>query len=85
MNLFEIYLIWFGKNSDRENFFSILAFLFRPIITLNWSQIVLHSNNVFEFSTIEPLRKQLNEQDLQINNVKEQDNTGKFTEKFVFI
>ncbi|CAF1038249.1 unnamed protein product [Rotaria magnacalcarata] len=33
--------------------------LVRPIITLNWSQIILHSNNVFEFTTIEPLHKQI--------------------------
>ncbi|CAF3306133.1 unnamed protein product [Rotaria socialis] len=33
--------------------------LVRPIITLNWSQIVLHSNNVFEFTTIEPLHKHI--------------------------
>jgi hypothetical protein len=60
-------------------------FLFRPIITLNWSQIVLHSNNVFEFSTIEPLRKQLDENDLQINNTKEQNDAGKFKKTKIFI
>jgi hypothetical protein len=55
-----------------------INFLFRPIITLNWSQIVLHSNNVFEFSTIEPLRRQLNEDDLQINDAREKNDNGKF-------
>lgn len=45
--------------------------LVRPIITLNWGQIVLHSNNVFEFSTIEPLRKQVSENDLKINDARE--------------
>ncbi|CAF0750645.1 unnamed protein product [Adineta ricciae] len=49
--------------------------LVRPIITLNWSQIVLHSNNVFEFSTIEPLRKQMNENDLQINDARQQNDS----------
>ncbi len=77
MNLFEIYLIWFGKNSDRENFFSILAFLFRPIITLNWSQIVLHSNNVFEFSTIEPLRRHIAGAESQGNDTLQNHDSGK--------
>jgi len=58
-----------------------LNFLFRPIITLNWAQIVLHSNNVFEFSTIEPLRRQLNEDDLQINDAREQNDAGSFKKK----
>ncbi|CAF3607480.1 unnamed protein product [Adineta steineri] len=49
--------------------------LARPIITLSWSQIVLHSNNVFEFSTIEPLRKQVDECDLQINDVRDQNDS----------
>ncbi|CAF3126355.1 unnamed protein product [Rotaria sp. Silwood2] len=49
--------------------------LVRPIITLNWSQIVLHSNNVFEFSTIEPLRKQSNESDLEINDARHQNDS----------
>ncbi|CAF4080641.1 unnamed protein product [Adineta steineri] len=49
--------------------------LVRPIITLNWSQIVLHSNNVFEFSTIEPLRKQNNENDLLINDARQQNDS----------
>jgi len=55
--------------------------LFRPIITLNWSQIVLHSNNVFEFSTIEPLRKQLNENELEMNETKGENDAGKFEQK----
>ena len=45
-----------------------MFFLFRPIITLNWSQIVLHSNNVFEFVTIEPLRKHQNENNEHLNH-----------------
>ncbi|CAF1102878.1 unnamed protein product [Rotaria sp. Silwood1] len=49
--------------------------LVRPIITLNWSQIVLHSNNVFEFSTIEPLRKQSNESDLEIHDARHQNDS----------
>ncbi len=53
----------------------------RPIITLNWSQIVLHSNNVFEFSTIEPLRKQLNEIELEMNETKGENDAGKFEQK----
>ncbi len=56
----------------------ILTFSFsRPIITLNWSEIVLHSNNVFEFSTIEPLRKKSGETDSQINDVRDQNDPGK--------
>jgi hypothetical protein len=51
---------------------------------LNWSQIVLHSNNVFEFSTIEPLRKKTHEDDLQINDAHEQNDAGKIKRKFVF-
>ncbi|CAF0757906.1 unnamed protein product [Adineta ricciae] len=46
--------------------------LVRPLITLNWSQIVLHSNNVFEFSTIEPLRKQPDDSELTINQTGDQ-------------
>jgi len=49
----------------------------RPIITLNWAQIVLHSNNVFEFSTIEPLRKQVSENDLKISDAREMNDSGK--------
>jgi len=68
----------FGKSKTyrlivHQNFFCFI----RPIITLNWSQIVLHSNNVFEFSTIEPLRKKLNENDLQINDARHQNDSGK--------
>lgn len=44
---------------------------FSPIITLNWSQIVLHSNNVFEFTTIEPLNK-------HVQNQLAEDDPGKF-------
>jgi hypothetical protein len=51
---------------------------------LNWSQIVLHSNNVFEFSTIEPLRKQSNETDSQANDVREQNDPGKTDQIFLF-
>lgn len=49
----------------------------RPIITLNWSQIVLHSNNVFEFSTIEPLRKHANEAELQKTEQVQQNDSGR--------
>ncbi len=79
MNLFVTYLILFGKNKNRLIFINISSFVFRPIITLNWSQIVLHSNNVFEFSTIEPLRKQLNENDLQIHDASQKNDSGKIT------
>ncbi|CAF4524194.1 unnamed protein product, partial [Rotaria sp. Silwood2] len=48
-----------------------IFYLIRPIITLNWSQIILHSNNVFEFTTIEPLRKQINENNSQTNDAIE--------------
>ncbi len=53
----------------------------RPIITLNWSQIVLHSNNVFEFSTIEPLRKPSGETDVQIDDVRDHNDSGKIEKK----
>jgi len=56
----------------------------RPIITLNWSQIVLHSNNVFEFSTIEPLRKQSGETDSQINDVRDHNDSGKIEKNDLF-
>jgi hypothetical protein len=61
--------------------FTVLSFIFRPIISLNWSQIVLHSNNVFEFSTIEPLRKKTHEDDLQINDAREQNDAGKIKQR----
>jgi len=70
------YLILFGKNKNRLILLIFRLFL-RPIITLNWSQIVLHSNNVFEFSTIEPLRKQSNENDLQIHDASQKNDSGK--------
>ena len=52
------------------------CFSLRPIITLNWVQILSHSNSVFEFSTIEPLRMQSNENELQIGNGKSKNDTG---------
>ena len=50
----------------------------RPIISLSWTQIVAHANNVFEFSTIEPLRKQIGDIDLSMPDSKEPLNTGAF-------
>ena len=44
---------------------------------MNWTQIVSHSNNVFEFSTIEPLRRQPNESDMEINDAKDQNDSGR--------
>jgi hypothetical protein len=66
----------FGKGSSIFIFFGNNILLFSPIITLSWAQIVLHSNNVFEFSTIEPLRKQAIETDLQINDARTQNDSG---------
>ena len=48
----------------------------RPIIPLSWSQIVLHSNSVFEFSTIEPLRRNENEDELRIHDARDQNDAG---------
>lgn len=48
------------------------------MISLNWAQIVLHSNNVFEFSTIEPLRRNKDEEDLKINDARNQTDAGYF-------
>ena len=43
------------------------------------------SNNVFEFSTIEPLRKQLIESDLQINDSRDLNDSGSYTrDKYLF-
>jgi hypothetical protein len=64
---------------------NFLFFSYRPIITLNWSQIVLHSNNVFEFSTIEPLRKHSNASDLQINDAHQQNDSGIYIYKTTFV
>ncbi|CAF3366353.1 unnamed protein product [Rotaria sp. Silwood1] len=50
--------------------------LIRPIITLNWSQIISYSNNVFEFTTIEPLRKQIDENSTQINDSIEENDSN---------
>ena len=44
---------------------------------MNWTQIVSHSNNVFEFSTIEPLRRLPNESDMEINDAKDQNDSGR--------
>ena len=52
---------------------------------MNWSQIVLHANNVFEFSTIEPLRKQANENDLIINDARHQNDSGQITKLTCFL
>lgn len=52
-----------------------LLFLFRPIISLHWDEIVSHSNNVFEFTSIEPLHKQLHDGD-EAQEKKEEDSSG---------
>jgi len=78
------YLILFGNNNKNDLFLLEFNHFFSPIITLNWSQIVLHSNNVFEFSTIEPLRKQINEKDLEINDAHQQNDSGKIRNEFLF-
>ena len=43
---------------------------------MSWTQINSHANNVFEFSTIEPLRKQITEIDLTIYDVKDNSSSG---------
>ncbi|CAF3507607.1 unnamed protein product [Rotaria sordida] len=49
--------------------------LIRPIITLNWSHIISYSNNVFEFTTMEPLRKRIQENNTQINDASKQNDS----------
>ena len=56
--------------------FDLFLFFIRPIISLSWSQIISHSNNVFEFATIEPLRKQSEEIDLTAAENRDKLSTG---------